>query len=340
MKTVGFLISMKENENRRALTPKSLQLINHKNCIFIEQNYGEVIGYSDKEYVSAGCSIATREEILKKDIVCDLKISDAEYLDDLSPGQTIFGWIHAVQNKTIADKIIANKITGIAWENMFYMGRHIFRKNNELAGAAAILHALPLYGCLPDDMKVAIIGRGNVAKGALTILTRLGADITTFDRLTEKLLQKELGKYDVIVNAVLWDTTRKDHIIYKTDLPRLKKGAIIIDVSCDRNGAVETCVPTTIENPTYTIDGIMHYAVDHTPSIFYKSGSKMISDVIAGAGYIDNLITGELDEVLTNAVIIKDGVVVDKKTRIALKNFDQKSFLPEKLRLFFQRMRD
>jgi N5-(carboxyethyl)ornithine synthase len=338
MKTVGFLISLKENENRRALTPMSLQSIKYKDCIFIERNYGEVLGYSDEEYISVGCSVVSREEILKKDVVCDLKISDAEYLDSLSPGQAVFGWIHAVQTRTIADKIIANKITGIAWENMFYMRRHTFRKNNELAGAAAIMHAFPLYGYLPDDVKVAVIGRGNVAKGAMTILTRLGADITVFDRKMEKLFQKEMGKYDVIVNAVLWDTTRKDHIIYKTDLPKLKKGAIIIDVSCDRNGAIETSVPTSIENPTYYVDGILHYAVDHTPSIFYKSASIMLSDIVSG--YVDNLITGELDEVLSNAIIIKDGVVVDKKTRIALKKADQKSFLPEKLRLFFQRMRD
>ena len=271
MKTIGFLISLKENENRRALTPKSLKSIKHKDCVFIEQHYGEVLGYSDDEYISAGCSVASREEILKKDIICDLKISDAEYLDKLSPGQAVFGWIHAVQNRNISDSLIAKKITGIAWENMFHMGRHIFRKNNELAGAAAILHVLPLYGYLPDDIKVAIIGRGNVAKGAMTFLMRLGADITMYDRITEKLFQEELSKFDVIVNAVLWDTTRKDHIIYKSDLSRLKKGALIVDVSCDRNGAIESCVPTTIENPTYYVDGILHYAVDHTPSIFYKS---------------------------------------------------------------------
>ena len=326
MKTIGFLISSKENENRRALTPKSLKLIKHKDHVFIEQNYGEVLGYIDADYTTLGCSVCSREEILKKDIVCDPKISDAEYMDSLSPGQTVFGWVHAFQNRDITGKLIKNKITGIAWENMFYMGRHIFRQNNELAGTAAILHGFPFCGLLPVDAKVALIGRGNVAKGCLSTLTRLGADVTVFDRRMEKLLQNEVGKYDVIVNALLWDMTRKDHILYKTDLPRFKKGAFIIDVSCDRNGAIESSVPTTLEEPTYCEGGVLHYAVDHTPSIFYKSGSKMISDTVAE--YIDYLIAGEYNEVLNEAIIIKDGAILDKEMKIALRKAAGKSILP------------
>jgi N5-(carboxyethyl)ornithine synthase len=326
MKTIGFLISAKENENRRALTPKSLKTIKNKDHVFIERNYGEVLGYTDEDYTSIGCSVCSREEILKKDIVCDLKISDAEYLDSLSPGQTVFGWIHAVQHKDITDKIVANKITGIAWEHMFYMERHIFRHNNELAGTAAILHGFSFCGLLPVDAKVALIGRGNVAKGALSALTSLGADVTLFDRKTEKLFKKEAGRYDVIVNALLWDKKRKDHILYKADLPQLKRGAYIIDVSCDIDGAIESSVPTTIENPTYYVDGILHYSVDHTPSIFYRSGSKMISDIVAG--YIDDLITEEFNEVLNEAVIIKNGAILDKEMKMTLKILARKPFPP------------
>lgn len=92
----------------------------------------------------------------------------------------------------------------------------------------------------------------------------MGADVTIYDRKTEKLFQKELSQYDVIVNGILWDTERKDHIIYKSDLKRMKKGAMIIDISCDRNGAVETSIPTSMDQPTYEVDAIVHYVVDHT----------------------------------------------------------------------------
>jgi N5-(carboxyethyl)ornithine synthase len=313
MKTVGFPISSKENENRRALIPASLKSIKHKNCIFVEQNYGNVLGYTDEEYISAGCFVGSRDEVLKKDIICDPKIGDAEYLDILSPGTIIFGWIHAIQNRDITNKLITNKLTGIAWEDMHHMGRHIFWQNNELAGVAAIMHALPIYGLLATEAKVAVIGKGNIAKGALTILNRLGAEVIVYDRKTEQLFRNEMDKYDIIVNALLWDIKRKDHIIYREDLSKLKKGAFIIDISCDRNGAIETCIPTTIEKPTYYVDNILHYAVDHTPSLFHKSVSTILSSIVAS--YIDYIIIDELDDILSNAINIKEGIILDKRIK-------------------------
>ena len=100
----------------------------------------------------------------------------------------------------------------------------------------------------------------------------------------------------MIINAILWDTTRKDHIIYRSDLKRMKRGSIIIDISCDRNGGIETSVPTTIENPIYVVDGVAHYVVDHTPSLFYKTTSGSLSEVFVQ--YIDNLIKADYDSVL------------------------------------------
>lgn len=96
------------------------------------------------------------------------------------------------------------------------------------------MHAFQLHGIMPYNTKAALIGRGNVGNGALKILTLLGADVHIYNRRMEKLLRDELSEYDVIVNAVLWDTNRNDHIIYKSDLKRMKKGSMIIDISCDR----------------------------------------------------------------------------------------------------------
>ena len=81
---------------------------------------------------------------------------------------------------------------------------------------------------------------------------------TVYDRKTEKILRKEIGEYDVIVNGVLWDVYRKDHIIYKDDLSKMKKPSLIIDISCDKAGGIETSIPTTIENPVYTVDGVFY----------------------------------------------------------------------------------
>lgn len=307
--TVGFPISHKENENRRALTLESLIDIKNKSSIFVEVGYGLVMGISDEDFIKAGVNVVSREETLTKDIICDPKIGDAEYLSELN-NQTIFGWVHAVQNRDITDKIIDGKLTAYAWENMFEDGRHLFWRNNEIAGEAAILHAYMCHGIFPYDSKVAVIGRGNSARGAIKTLNYMGAEVISYDRKTEQLLRKEIGAYDVIVNAVLWDTNRNDHIIYKEDLARMKKNAMIIDISCDRNGGIETSIPTSIENPTYFVDGIRHYVVDHTPSIFHKTTSESISQVVASV--LDTLIEGEPSDVLINAKCIDNGKILDE----------------------------
>lgn len=310
MKTIGFPISHKENEKRRAIIPRDLALIKNCDYIYIEKGYGDVLGYSDADYQQYGVHISTREEVLKQDIICDPKIGDAEYLNTLH-NQLIFGWVHAVQNRDITDVILQQKLTAIAWEDMFEGGRHLFWRNNEIAGEAALCHAYLLHGIFPYNTKVAVIGRGNVARGALRTLNFMGADVVVYDRHTEKLLSKEIGEYDVIVNALLWDTTRKDHIIYREDLQRMKKGAMIIDVSCDRAGAIETSIPTTLENPTYVVDGITHYVVDHTPSLFYKTTSECISEVVSR--FIDNLVEESNNTILTNALSIQDGTIIDQR---------------------------
>lgn len=310
-KTMGFPISHKENENRRAVMPDHISLMEHPDCLYFEKEYGKVLGIEDSEYERMGCHICSREEVLQKDIICDPKIGDADYLVDLHNGQTIFGWIHATQNRDITDKLIHAEVTAFAWEKMFEYGRHVFWRNNELAGEAAVMHAFQCYGRMPYETNCAIIGKGNTARGALKVLNMLGAKVMQYDRRMEDLLRKELGEYDVIVNCVLWDVMRKDHIIYRDDLKRMKNNSMIIDVSCDRNGGIETSIPTTIEEPTYMVDGVIHYVVDHTPSIFYKTFTSENSKTVIP--YLDQLITGKLGDVLKKSVIIKDGAILDEE---------------------------
>lgn len=312
MNTVGLIISHKENEKRRALLPKHIKLLKHPENIYIEDGYGEALGFLNDDYARLGVKIASRNEILKKDIICDPKIGDAEYLNDLND-QIIFGWVHAVQNKDITEKIINNKLTSYAWEDMYENGRHCFWRNNEIAGEAAVFHAYMCHGIFPYNTKAAILGRGNIARGALKTLNFMGAEVVQYDRKTEELFRKELPNYDVIVNAILWDTNREDHIIYKEDLKRMKQNSLIIDISCDKNGGIETSIPTTIDNPIYIIDGITHYVVDHTPSLFWKTTSDSLSAEFVK--YIDFLIEENADNniVLSKCKNFNKGVILDNR---------------------------
>lgn len=310
LKTMGFPISHKENENRRAIVPTHLKNINHPELLYFEKSYGAVLGIDDTEYEAYGSHIASPDEVLTKDIICDPKIGDADYLDKLH-NQTIFGWVHATQNRDITDKLIAGQLTAYAWEKMFQKGRHVFWRNNELAGEAAVMHAFQCYARMPYETKVAVIGRGNTARGAIKVLNMLGADVRQYDRRTEELLRDELGQYDVVVNCILWDVMRHDHIIYREDLKRMKRNSMIIDVSCDRNGGIETCIPTTIEKPTYIVDGVLHYAVDHTPALFHKTFTWNNSEEIWK--YINELQSESYGEVLSDALIIENGLIVDQE---------------------------
>lgn len=311
IKRVGFPISGKENEFRRAILPADMAGIRHRDCLCVETGYGEVLGIEDEEYRRAGARVVGREEALSMDIVCDPKVGDAEYLDFLRD-RTVFGWIHAVQNRDITDRLVAGRLTAYAWEDMYEGGRHTFWRNNEIAGEAAITHAYMCHGIFPYHTKVAVLGRGNTARGAIKTLNYMGAEVIVYDRRTEALLREEIGAYDVIVNAILWDPLRRDHIIRREDLRRMKRGGMIIDISCDRNGAIETSVPTTIENPTYMVDGIRHYAVDHTPALFFKTTSESLSCEVAR--YLDFLIEGDDScAVLNNALIVREGTIIDPR---------------------------
>ena len=310
MKTVGLPISHKENERRRALVPDDILRIRHPEMIFVESGYGDVLGYCDEDYLKRGVHVVSRLEVLSKEIICDPKVGDAEYLGQLN-NQTVFGWIHAVQNRDITDALLRGKLTVYAWEDMYEDGRHSFWKNNEIAGEAAVYHAYMCHGVFPHGSKAAVLGRGNTARGAIRALNYMGAETTVYDRRTEHLFRIELGQYDVIVNSVLWDTSRKDHIIYREDLKRMSPGALLIDISCDRNGGIETSIPTTIQNPTYVVEGITHYVVDHTPALFWKTTSESLSKVFVR--FIDELIEERPGIILSKAGIIDKGVILDSR---------------------------
>ncbi len=315
MNKVGLPISHKENEKRRALIPSDIKMLHHPDNIYIETGYGDVLGYCDNDYLQHGVNVASREEVLRKDIICDPKIGDADYLESLN-NQTIFGWIHAVQNRDITDKIIASHLTGYGWEDMYEGGRHSFWRNNEIAGEAAVFHAYMCHGVFPYNTKAAVLGRGNIARGAIKTLNYMGATVVQYDRKQEGLFRKELDRYDVVVNGILWDTTRKDHIIYREDLKRMRRNSMIIDVSCDRNGGIETSIPTTIDNPIYEVEGVTHYVVDHTPSLFWKTATESLSAEFVK--FIDMLIEDRAEDnpVLSACHNFEKGVILDDRINI------------------------
>lgn len=314
MKTMGLLISHKNGERRRALLPEQVKQLVHSEQLFFEQGYGESVGRSDDEYLSAGAHVVTREDALNCDIITDVKLGDADYLETLRNNKILFGWAHAVQGINFTSSVLNHNHTVVAWEEIYEDGRYIFYRNREVAGEAAIMHAFRYCGKIPYDCKVAILGNGQTAKGALRILNGLGAEVDIYPRKIEKLFAKKMFEYDVLVNCVMWDTSRTDRIIYKDDLKKMRPGTLIVDVSCDPYLEIETSHPTTIDNPVYTVDGVIHYAVDNTPAMYPITVTKVLSEGIAK--YVDILVSEEIDqypENLKKATQIIDGHIIDER---------------------------
>lgn len=306
MKTIGFVISHKDGEGRRGILPNDI-VANVKNPhqIYIEAGYGEILGISDEEYIEAGCNIVSRKEALSCDIITDVKLGDADYLNALEKGKILFGWAHAVQNIPFTDNVLENDHTVVAWEEIYENGRYIFYRNREIAGEAAVMQAFRYCGKMPYDCSVAILGNGQTAKGAMRVLHGLGATVDVYGRKLEELFKKNMFQYDVIVNCVMWDTNRTDRVIYRDDLKKMKKGTLIIDVSCDPELEIETSHPTTISDPVYEVDGVIHYAVDNTPAMYPKTVSKVLSAGISR--YIDQIVSDDYSNPLKEAVVIDKG---------------------------------
>lgn len=307
-KTIGFAKSDKPFEKRIALLPKDLNNIKYKQHMYFESDYGKDYGIDDQEYVDMGAQVVPRPDILHCDIICDPKIGEATYLKDLKENTTLFGWIHTVEHKSLSDLLQNKHFSCYAWEDLYHDCCHVLWRNNQIAGEGAIIHALTCYAKMPYELNVAIIGRGNTAMGAFRILSALGASTKFYNRHMEKLLEEEIQNYDMIVNAVLWNVKRSDHLLSED---MMKKGSIIVDVSDDDNGAIENSRSTTIEKPTYYLNGIMIYAVNNVPSLFYKTAAQEISTNIHK--YIDNLICSSKNTDLEASLIIDNGVILDDK---------------------------
>lgn len=312
---IGFIISRKENECRRSITLEDLKKVKNKEYIMLEEGYFEPFQITDDDVRAEGFKVASYRDILNEcECIVDPKIGDSTDLDSFT-NKIIFGWIHATQNYNIVESMINASITGIAFEKMFENGIHSFYKNNVIAGKSAIFHSMTCFGQDYKGLKAAILGNGNTSRGAQDALTRLGAIIDVFDINQEEEFKSKFFNYDIVVNCILWDVTRKDSIIYKKDLSKMKKNSIIIDVSCDKAGGIETTVPTTVENPTYMVEGIMHYAVDHTPSFMYKEATASISNEVIK--YIDRIIEEEdLKTIFGQALIMENGKIIDNEINV------------------------
>ncbi|HIE3985275.1 TPA: hypothetical protein ACXNHL_002034 [Serratia marcescens] len=260
-----------------------------------------------------------------------------------------------MQGFEIASAAINAKMTIVAWEAM-YSGNdntHIFYRNNELAGYAAIQHMMMLTGkngYFGRNLKAAVLGFGATGRGAVNSLKSLGVkDITIYSRRPsylinapiesvdykqmlvkddgEILLQKEadflppqdiLAQCDIIVNCVLQDPNSPLMFITESNINAFKKIVDIIDISCDKGMGFHFAKPTTFDSPMFHVSGhdnIRYYCVDHTPTIYWDSASYEITKSLLSYLPLFTDDSWREDKVLAKAVEINNGDIVNEKIK-------------------------
>jgi alanine dehydrogenase len=313
---IGVPKEIKKNEYRVSITPPAVDaLVSKGHQIIIETQAGVGSGISNEDYTSAGAILSPDAKTVyqKGEMILKVKELFPQEFDFLKEGQIIFTYIHSANNPEETQALLDKKIIAIAFEDIETDdGKFpLLAPMSEIAGEVGLIMGVyymfttgggsgiligGAVGALPAN--VAILGGGNVGVGAARYAIGLGADVTMLDIDLERLrdirqkiftqiktvylnrynVRQMLPKIDLLVNAVKWPPQSDQHIVTREMLKLMKKAALIVDISCDRAGAIETCVPTSHDEPTYTVDGIRHYCVDNLPSAVAKTASFALSN--------------------------------------------------------------
>ncbi|AEL26291.1 alanine dehydrogenase [Cyclobacterium marinum] len=294
---------IKNNENRVALTPAGAQeFTKNGHQVFIQQSAGLGSGFPDLAYQNAGAIITpTIEETYSKgEMIMKVKEPIEPEYSLIKENQLLFTYFHFASNKPLTEAMIKSKAICLAYETVEkddktlpllvpmseVAGRMSVQKGanyleKPLGGRGILLGGVP--GTLPA--KVLILGGGIVGTQAAWMASGLGADVIILDvslprmrhlstvmpKNVKTMMSNEFNirhlikNADLIIGAVLIPGAKAPHLITRDMLKEMLPGTVLVDVAVDQGGCIETCKPTTHEDPTYTIDGVLHYCVANMP---------------------------------------------------------------------------
>ena len=300
---IGVPKEIKSSENRVALTPAgALELTKRGHEVFIQSTAGIGSGFSDDAYTQAGATIlATIQEVYDKaEMIVKVKEPIAEEYGLVKPSHLLFTYFHFASYEPLTNAMIDSKAVCLAYETVESVDRSLplLVPMSEVAGRMAIQEGAKylekptkgrgvLLGGVPGvpPGKVLILGGGIVGTQAAKMAAGLGAQVTILDVSLNRLrylsdimpanvitmysneynIRQLIGDQDLIVGAVLIPGAKAPHLITREMLKMMRPGTVLVDVAVDQGGCIETCKPTTHENPTYIIDDIVHYCVANMP---------------------------------------------------------------------------
>jgi len=351
---IGVPKEIKANENRVALQPSGAEILKqHGHKVLVEKNAGLGSGFENDAYIKAGAEIvATAKEVFEKsDMIMKVKEPQPQEIAMIKKGQIIFTYFHFAASKELTEGIIKSKCIAIAYETIEKADGSLPLLNpmSEVAGRLAIQagarclektfggHGILLGGVTGvAPAKVVIIGGGIVGTNAAQMAAGLGANVIILDINIDRLrylnhvlplnvttimstpanIRDQIRDADLVVGAVLIPGAKAPHLISRDMLKLMKKGSVIVDVAVDQGGCVETIHATTHAEPTYEVDGIIHYGVANMPGAVPKTSTIALTNVtlpyaveIASKGYVEAIKSNK--EIALGVNIIDGKVVYD-----------------------------
>ena len=319
---VGCPKEIKNHEYRVGLTPASVrEYVAHGHSVLVESQAGAGIGASDADYVAAGAKIAaSASEIFQgSDMIVKVKEPQPSEWVQLREGQILYTYLHLAPDPEQTKGLLASGVTAVAYETVTddRGGLPLLAPMSEVAGRLSIQAGAValqkanggrgvLLGGVPGVLpgKVVVIGGGVVGLHAARMAVGLGADVTILDRSLPRLrqlddifhgqvhtrfssleaLESEVYSADLVIGAVLIPGAAAPKLVTRQMLSGMKKGAVIVDVAIDQGGCFETSHATTHSDPTYEVDGIIHYCVANMPGAVPVTSAHALNNATIGHG--------------------------------------------------------
>ena len=314
---VGTPKEVKNHEYRVGLTPESAgELVTHGHRVLVEAGAGLGIGSTDEDYVARGAQIvASAAEVFEQaDMIVKVKEPQPAERQRLRENQILFTYLHLAADEPQTKELLNSGVIGIAYETVTDRkgGLPLLKPMSQVAGRMSIQAGATalerahggrgvLLGGVPgvSPGKVAIIGGGVVGFNAAQMAAGLGADVTILDRDPEAL--ERLGTYfearaktrfsnsanlaecvaeaDLVVGAVLIPGAAAPKLVSREMLRTMRPGAVLADIAIDQGGCFETSRATTHDDPTYVVDGIVHYCVANMPGAVSRTSTYALNNV-------------------------------------------------------------
>jgi alanine dehydrogenase len=313
---VGLPKEIKDNEYRVGLTPAGVRALSDSDHqVIVERSAGEGSGFEDSLYQRAGAQIIDSAEDVwaKADMIVKVKEPIEPEYAHMREGQLLFTYLHLAPDRKLTEQLIQRKVTGIAYETITdrHGGLPLLTPMSEVAGRMAIqvgAHYLEkmaggrgiLLGGVPGvpAARVVIIGGGVVGTNAAKIAVGMGAHVTMIDNNLERLRELDdiflskistlassaymihdaISNADLIIGAVLVPGASAPRLVTRSMLKDVPNGAVIVDVAVDQGGCIETTHPTTHSNPTYYVEGVLHYCVANMPGAVPRTSTFALTN--------------------------------------------------------------